>query len=166
MNQQMFFLVASGCLGGFLFNVLKIPGGCMLGAVVGSMLVKLLGFSSLTMPGFFYNAAQIALGICVGAMLSTDLLMQIKSQIPVMILSTAILLAAGLFSAIVVKHMTDMDVISSILSTSPGGLNAVIGMADHSSHLPQIMAFQMIRLYTVILLVPVFCWVMRFFFHR
>lgn len=166
MNQQMFLLIASGCAGGYLFKLLNIPGGCMLGAVVGSMLVKLLGWSSLSMPDSFYNAAQIALGISVGAMLSTDLLLQIKSQIPVMVLSTAILLAAGLFSAIVVKHMTNMDVISSILSTSPGGLNAVIGMAEKGEHLPYIMAFQMIRLYTIILFVPVFCWILRFFFHR
>ncbi len=138
----------------------------MLGAVAGSMLVKLSGFSSLSMPDSFYNIAQIAMGICVGAMLSTDLLLQMKSQIPVMVLSTVILLVAGLCSAIVVKHMTDMDVISSLLSTSPGGLNSVIGMAEKGEHLPQIMAFQMIRLYAVILLIPFFCWFLRFFFHR
>ena len=166
MNHQIILLVVSGCIGGCLFKFLNIPGGCMLGAVVGSMIVKLMGWSSVAMPNVFYNTAQIAIGICVGAMLSTDLLLQIKSQIPVMLLSTMILLLAGLLSAFVVKHMTDLDVISSILSTSPGGLNAVIGMGDEGGHLPQIMAFQMIRLYAVILLVPVFCWIMRFFFHK
>ena len=83
-----------------------------------------------------------------------------------MVLSTVILLLAGLGAAFVVRHMTDLDVTSSILATSPGGLNAVIGLADAAEHLPKIMAFQMTRLYVVILLVPVFCWCMKFFFHK
>ena len=118
------------------------------------------------MPSLFYNAAQIGIGVCVGSMLSIDMLVNLKNDIPVMLLSTGILLAAGLVSAFVVRHMTDIDVIGSILSTSPGGLNAVIGLADSEENLPKIMAFQMTRLYIVILMVPVFCWCMRFFFHK
>ena len=89
-----------------------------------------------------------------------------KAQLPMMLLSTGILLAAGLASAFLVRHATSMDVISSILSTSPGGLNAVIGMAEANEHMPKIMAFQMTRLYMVIFMVPVFCWIMNFFFHK
>ena len=166
MNHQIVMLVVSGAVVGCLFKYFNIPGGCMLGAVVGSMCVKLFGLADIQMPSLFYNAAQLCIGICVGSMLSLDLLSTMKDQIPVMILSTFILLAAGLGAAFVVRHMTDIDVIGSILATSPGGLNAVIGMADADEHLPKIMAFQMMRLYVVILLVPVFCWCMRFFFHK
>ena len=63
-------------------------------------------------------------------------------------------------------HIPDMDVTNSILSTSPEGLNAITGLADATEHLPQIMAFQMIRLYVVILMAPVFCRLMKFFFHK
>ena len=166
MNHQILILVVSGVAGGCLFKYFNIPGGCMLGAVVGTMLIKLFGIAEIQMPALFYNAAQLGIGICVGSMLSLDMLASMKGQIPVMVLSTAILLLAGLGSAFVVRHMTDLDVTSSILATSPGGLNAVIGLADAAEHLPKIMAFQMVRLYVVILLVPVFCWCMRFFFHK
>lgn len=166
MNHQILMLVVGGTAMGCLFKYLSIPGGCMLGAVVGSMIVKLLGLSEIQMPSLFYNGAQIAIGICVGSMISLDMLSSMKDQIPVMVLSTVILLLAGLGSAFVVRHMTDLDVTSSILATSPGGLNAVIGLADAAEHLPKIMAFQMTRLYVVILLAPVFCWCMKFFFHK
>lgn len=166
MNHQLLMLVVSGTVVGCLFKYFNIPGGCMLGAVVGSMSMKLLGLVDIQMLSLFYNAAQLGIGICVGSMLSLDMLVSMKDQIPVMILSTCILLAAGLGAAFVVRHMTDLDVIGSILATSPGGLNAVIGMADAGENLPKIMAFQMTRLYVVILLVPVFCWCMKFFFHK
>ena len=166
MNHQIIMLVVSGATVGCIFKFFHIPGGCMLGAVIGSMAVKLLGLADIQMPSLFYNAAQLGIGICVGSMLSLDMLASMKDQIPVMILSTCILLAAGLGAASVVRHMTAIDVISSFLATSPGGLNAVIGLADANENLPKIMAFQMTRLYVVILLVPVFCWCMKFFFHK
>ena len=166
MNHQIIMLVVSGAVVGCIFKYFNVPGGCMLGAVIGSMAVKLFGLAEVQMPALFYNASQIAIGICVGSMLSLDMLSSMKDQIPVMVLSTAILLLAGLGAAFVVRHMTDLDVTSSILATSPGGLNAVIGLADAAEQLPKIMAFQMTRLYVVILMVPVFCWCMKFFFHK
>jgi hypothetical protein len=166
MNHQLFLLIVSGTVVGYLFKYFNIPGGCMLGAVIGSMAVKLLGLSENSIPPLLYNASQIAIGICVGSMISLDILASMKNQIPVMILSTFILLLAGLGAAFIIRQMTDLDVVSSVLATSPGGLNAVIGMADTGEFLPQIMAFQMTRLYTVILMVPFFCWIMRFFFHK
>lgn len=128
MNHQILLLIVSGTATGCLFKYLHIPGGCMLGAVVGSMAVKLLGLSELQMPSLFYNAAQIAIGICVGSMLSLDMLSSMKAQVPVMVLSTVILLLAGLGAAFVVRHMTDLDVTSSILATSPGGSTPSSGL--------------------------------------
>lgn len=166
MPMQIVLLVLGGVAGSCLFRFLHIPGGCMLGAVVGSMVVKLAGLADVQMPDLFYQGAQVALGICVGSMISFGVLATMKTQIPVMLISTGILLAAGLLAALVVGHMTNLDAISSVLSTSPGGLNTIIGLADHTEHLPQIVAFQMTRLYLVIFLVPAFCWVLSIFLHK
>ena len=66
MSHQIVMLVVSGTVVGCLFKYLNIPGGCMLGAVVGSMAVKLLGLADIQMPSLFYNVAQLGIGICVG----------------------------------------------------------------------------------------------------
>ena len=55
-----------------------------------------------------------------------------------------------------------MDIPSAILATSPGGLNAVVGLAaDMGNSAPAVMAFQMVRLYTVVLLSPLISWALR-----
>ena len=164
--MQTLLLIVCGTAAGYLFHFFRIPGGCMLGAVAGAIAVKLFYSESVTVPPQIYNALQIGMGICVGAMFSVELLPVMKAQIPIMLLCTGILLAAGLAGAFLVRQATDMDLISSILSTSPGGLTAVIGMAEANEHMPKIMAFQMTRLYMVIFMVPVFCWIMNFFFHK
>ena len=163
---QIFLLIVSGTAVGCLFHYLNLPGGCMLGAVVGAIAVKLYFAGDISMPPSIYNAIQIGMGICVGAMFSVELLPTMKAQLPIMLSSTAILLLAGLTCAFLVRHTTDMDVISSILATSPGGLNAVVGMAEANEHMPKVLAFQMTRLYLVIFMVPIFCWIMKWFSQK
>lgn len=166
MNQQIFLYIVCGTAGAFLFRMLHIPGGLMLGATVGGMLVKLLFPGDAEMPSSFFNAAQIAMGICVGAMLSKGMLAELRGHIPEMLVSTGILLGAGFLAALFVAKAMGMDIVSSILATSPGGLNAVIGLSDEPAALPKIMAFQMVRLYAILIFVPVLCWLMKFFLHR
>ena len=163
---HILLIILSGTVAGYLFHHLNVPGGYMLGAVAGTIAAKLLFAEAVAIPPLVHHSIQIGLGICVGAMFSVEMIPVMKAQFPMMLVSTVSLLAAGFVSAFLVCHTTDMDVISSILSTSPGGLNAVVGMAEHNSHMPKIVAFQMTRLYTVIFLVPVFCWVMKIFINK
>lgn len=159
-------LIVNGIAGGCFFKYLDIPGGYMLGAVVGSMTVKLLALTNMQMPDLFYKGAQLAIGICVGPCRRLTLSQNSKAS-PRHGSEHRHSSPCGARSRLCgVPHIPDMDVTNSILSTSPEGLNAITGLADATKHLPQIMAFQMIRLYVVILMAPVFCRLMKFFFHK
>ena len=62
---------------------------------------------------------------------------------------------AGMLIAIFVVKFGNLDVTSAYLATSPGGLNVVVGLAaDMGPNAPIVLAYQMVRLYTIILTVP------------
>ena len=162
MNTGFLLLIACGAASGWLFDVLHIPGGSMLGAVLGAMTVKLCGLSELPTPHNIQLIAQIGMGIIVGNMLTPSILLEIKSMLPLMALTTGLLLAAGFVGSWLVYRATGKDIPSAILATSPGGLNAVVGLAaDMGNNAPAVMAFQMVRLYTVVLLSPLISWLLR-----
>lgn len=162
MNTGFLLLVVCGALGGWLFDALHIPGGSMLGAVLGCMAAKLAGISEAPTPENFQLVAQIGIGIIVGNMLNTSILLEMKAMLPLMALTTGILLLAGFLGSWLVFRATGMDIPSAILATSPGGLNAVVGLAaDMGNNAPAVMAFQMVRLYTVVLLTPFVSWVLH-----
>lgn len=162
MNTGFLLLIACGAAGGWLFNALHIPGGGMLGAVLGAMAAKLGGLSEMSTPHNLQLIAQIGMGIIVGNMLTSSILMEIKSMLPLMAVTTGLLLAAGFVGSWLVYRATGMDVPSAILATSPGGLNAVVGLAaDMGNSAPAVMAFQMVRLYTVVLLSPLISWLLH-----
>ncbi len=162
MNTGFLLLIVCGAAGGWLFDVLRIPGGSMLGAVLGSMAAKLSGLSDMPTPHNFQLIAQIGIGIIVGNMLTSSILLEIKSMLPLMTVTTGLLLAAGFVGSWLVYRATGMDIPSAILATSPGGLNAVVGLAaDMGNSAPAVMSFQMVRLYTVVLLSPFISWALR-----
>ena len=52
----------------------------------------------------------------------------------------------------------------AVLATSPGGLQAVVGLAvDMGESAPTVMAFHIVRLYTVIILAPLLSWLLHHF---
>ncbi|WP_296305272.1 AbrB family transcriptional regulator [uncultured Desulfovibrio sp.] len=167
MTYAFPLIALAGTAGGLLFHWLHVPGGPMFGAVLAVLAVKLLGQVMTTTPQFFQLAAQIAIGIFVGNMLTRDGLLEIRKMAGLMVGSTLLLVLAGCLGAWFVSRQAGMDAASSVLATSPGGLQAVVGMAvDMGDNAPAVMAFHIVRLYTVIILAPLLSWLLHHFLSR
>lgn len=81
---------------------------------------------------------------------------------PLMFGSTALLVVAGALGAWFICRSAGLDAGSAILATSPGGLQAVVGMAsDLGTNAPAVLAFHLVRLYTVLLLAPFLGWLLH-----
>lgn len=155
-------LIACGIAGGLLFSFLHIPGGAMLGAVVAVLAVKLLGHMESDTPRLFQLGAQIAIGVMVGNMMTGNTLLEIRAMAPMMFGSTVLLIVAGALGAWFIYHSGRLDAGSAILATSPGGLQAVVGMAsDLGSNAPAVLAFHLVRIYIVLLVAPILEWLLN-----
>ena len=163
MNLHFLLLIAVGTIGGSIFHFAHVPGGAMLGAVICTAAVKIIASFDAVPPDLFHLATQIGLGVVVGCMIDTHHLQQIKSALPVIMLSTLILLLAGFLAAWVAHRITGMVMVSAMLATSPGGLNAVVGLAaDVGQWASIVLAFHLVRLYAVLLTAPLLIWLLRF----
>ena len=84
-----------------------------------------------------------------------EMLLAVRDTWPVLLLSTVLVLVAGMLIAVLVYKFGHLDVTSAYLATSPGGLNVVVGLAaDVGPNAPIVLAYQMVRLYAIILTVP------------
>ena len=89
-------------------------------------------------------------------------LLEIRAMAPLMFGSTALLVVAGALGAWFICRSAGLDAGSAILATSPGGLQAVVGMAsDLGTNAPAVLAFHLVRLYTVLLLAPFLGWLLH-----
>ncbi|HJA78520.1 MAG TPA: AbrB family transcriptional regulator [Candidatus Desulfovibrio intestinavium] len=164
MSYAFPLLVLAGTAGGLLFHWLYVPGGAMFGAVLAVLAVKLLGQVMTLTPSAFQLASQIAIGIFVGNMLTSEGLLEIRKMAGLMLGSTMILVLAGCLGAWFVSRQAGLSAADAVLATSPGGLQAVVGLAvDMGESAPTVMAFHIVRLYTVIILAPLLSWLLHHF---
>lgn len=149
-------LLLCGAAGGFLFEWFGLPGGAMTGAIVAVIILK--SFSVMPQAAFprpFQFLVYVCLGVLVGNMYRPEMLLAVRDTWPVLLVSTLLVLAAGMLIAVFVVKFGNLDVTSAYLATSPGGLNVVVGLAaDMGPNAPIVLAYQMVRLYAIILTVP------------
>lgn len=75
---------------------------------------------------------MLALACWSGNMYRPEMLLAVRDTWPVLVISTLLVLVAGMLIAIFVVKFGNLDVTSAYLATSPGGLNVVVGLAaDH-----------------------------------
>lgn len=158
-------LLLCGAAGGFLFEWFGLPGGAMTGAIVAVIILK--SFSVMPQTAFprpFQFLVYVCLGVLVGNMYRPEMLLAVRDTWPVLLVSTLLVLAAGMLIAVFVVKFGNLDVTSAYLATSPGGLNVVVGLAaDMGPNAPIVLAYQMVRLYAIILTVPLAARILRKF---
>jgi hypothetical protein len=139
--------VASGAL-------TRIPAGVILGPMILGVVAAQLGIPPAWPPGVG-EAAYVLLGLSVGLMFDRVVLRTIRSQVPAMVASIFGLIITCACLGAVLSFLTNSNLVTGYLATTPGGLDSVaaIGLTS-GADVSLMLAVQMVRLFSVILLGP------------
>jgi membrane AbrB-like protein len=125
-------LMICSVFGGYLFEMLKVPAGFMLGSFFFSGLFSLVSDMSWNIPPAAVNAAQIGLGIAIGEYFGPQ---QMRYLLDIRFIAslaacTAFSIMATLTCAFLLQKITKWDPLTCLLSTSPGGLSQMIVVSE------------------------------------
>ena len=127
-------LVVCGVIGVIVARRLRIPAYAMMGPMVLSAAVHMLGFSAAKPPALLVAIAQVVLGTAVGARFAGTSVRQVRDA---MLLSTggtvALMLLTVTFS-VTLGRLTGLNAEDVLLAFSPGGLAemSLVALALHS----------------------------------
>ena len=116
------WLVGAGVLGAVVGHALRFPAKTLLGPMVVSALVHVLGLSDFTPPREIVNAAQVGLGTVIGCRFLGAAPREILRILGLSAGSTAILLAITLLFALLISRVSPHGVVPLLLAYSPSGL--------------------------------------------
>lgn len=144
MLHLLITLLVGGVLG-FLFYKQKIPGGLMIGAVVGVAFINIL-FASAFMPSETKTLVLIIAGAFIGSTIEkSDLkrLPNIAGPAIVMLLSFLLL---NLLIGTIIYWISPLDLITSFMTVVPGGISdtPIIATAM-GADAPKVAVMQMVR---------------------
>jgi uncharacterized protein len=129
MSPSIAFTLTVACICGLAARRKRLPGGALVGALVGAAAAQLVTGSGESLPGGFRVAAQIGIGATIGARFRPGVLDGVGGLVAratPMLLTT---ISAALGLGLVFAHVAALSPEVGMLSTIPGGSGDVIAVA-------------------------------------
>jgi len=122
-------LVVAGAAGGFVAEKLKIPAGLILGALVASASVKLIGLVSAALTNLLLFPAYVVLGTMIGTRFQSFDRRLIGRLLVAGISGFIVAMAVAFAGAATASHVSGIPLPLTLVAFAPGGLEAMTIMA-------------------------------------
>ncbi|HEU0165173.1 MAG TPA: AbrB family transcriptional regulator [Thermomicrobiales bacterium] len=147
--------IAVSIAGGWLGLRLRIPAGALLGSMMVGLIPGGLDIGPVAWPPFVLPVAYLLLGARVGSRFDGDVLRRIRTLLPYIIgfVLGLCLLCAGIGWTLAAT--TDIDLLTALLATSPGGIDsATIAALATGANVPMVLSMQIVRLLIMVIAGP------------
>ncbi len=133
MAQEL-WLVGCGLSGALLGHRLRLPAGTLVGPMLVSAAVHLLGFTDFKPAFEIVNAAQLVLGVVIGCRFAGMAARTVLGILALSVGSTVILIVWTVACAAAVSMVSSFKLTTLILAYCPGGLaeTSLIALAIHA----------------------------------
>jgi uncharacterized protein len=152
---RVLLLLAAATVGGLVARGLNVPGGLVVGAMIGAGSVSLLsGEIEIVVPDPVQTAALVVIGAVIGAQLTPTVLASLPRIMVPAVLSALIIIACGVAIAFVLQA-AGLAPPGVLLATSPGALSVISALAVERGTGPvEVAVFHTVRVVLVILTMP------------
>jgi membrane AbrB-like protein len=156
-------LLVAGTVSGYLAQLLKLPGGAALGAMLGAAAMNIaLGERAPTLPNSLAFAALVLVGVSVGATINRDSLQSAAGYLVPALLIVVSLSVVGVVLALVLQRYFGFDLITALFAAAPGGMgNMAILAKDAGGNGFAVVLIHLIRLVGIFIFVPVVAFFLR-----
>ena len=141
----------------FIFDKIRIPAALLSGTLFASGLLQITDIASYKLPDQSINFCLLILGASVGCRFAEKTVKEIANNSLHSVVATTILVLLGLVAAYIATFFVDTNILTLILSFSPGGIYEVAVIAIAFDLDPDFVAFHhIIRLLFILFTVPIF----------
>ena len=139
-------------LGGDKIN---FPTAFLLGPIIGTVVLQLLGLQGPHLPQAIINAAQLMIGTYVGLMLKTNQIANKTKTIGLAVGSGLMLLIGSITLSILLTKLQPISKATGLLSLAPGGMDQM-GIIAHEigADLSIVSGYQLFRTFFIYFAVP------------
>lgn len=152
--MNIILTLIAAVIGGFIGLRLRIPAGALIGSIIASAI-----FNIITAKGFlplnFRLAAQMVVGGYIGLSFSRNSLIQIKENIVPLVIMVASLFVFSILLGLLLYKITNIDLITALLGSAPGGLTEMAIIADsYGADISTVATMHLIRIMSVVIFLP------------
>ena len=154
-HLDLLFLVLASIIFILIFDKIRVPAAILSGTLFASGLLQITDFATYKLPDASINFCLLILGASVGCKFAEKSVKEIANNSIHSLVATIILILLGLIAAFVATFVVDTNILTLILSFSPGGIYEVAVIAIAFDLEPDFVAFHhIIRLLFILFTVP------------
>jgi membrane AbrB-like protein len=162
-HLNLFLLIFASLFFIFIFDKIKIPAALLSGTLFASGLLQISDIASYKLPDETVNFCLLILGSSVGCRFAEKTVKEIANNSLHSIVATTILVLLGLLAAYAATFFVDTNILTLILSFSPGGIYEVAVIAIAFDLDPDFVAFHhIIRLLFILFTVPIILKILKY----
>jgi len=144
---------------GLLATYLRVPGGAVVGAMLGAALYNFSGAPRAVLPGWASLLIQLLVGAMIGFSARRELVPLLLKVLPIALLGVGTYLLVGFFLSLVVVRLGLLDPATALYGFVPGGISVMSLVAENEGGRGAVVAsMHFVRVSTILLLAP---WLLR-----
>lgn len=152
--MRLLVTLAVAALVGSAFARMRVPGGMIIGAMLGAAAVSVVaGGAEVDLPRPLVAGAYVVIGTVIGAGITRDSLREVRHFALPAALSAVMIIAAGLVIALALRSL-GVAPDGVILATSPGALSATTAVAAEQGTGVAVAVFHTVRVVLVLSSLP------------
>ncbi|MDC0926214.1 AbrB family transcriptional regulator, partial [Candidatus Pelagibacter sp.] len=161
-HLNLVLLIAASLFFIFIFDKIRIPAALLSGTLFASGLLQITDIASYKLPNESINFCLLILGASVGCRFAEKTVKEIANNSLHSVVATIILVLLGLVAAYMATFFVNTNILTLILSFSPGGIYEVGVIAIAFDLDPDFVAFHhIIRLLFILFTVPIFLKILK-----
>jgi uncharacterized protein len=161
-HLNLVLLIAASLFFIFIFDKIRIPAALLSGTLFASGLLQITDIASYKLPNESINFCLLILGASVGCRFAEKTVKEIANNSLHSVVATIILVLLGLVAAYMATFFVNTNILTLILSFSPGGIYEVAVIAIAFDLDPDFVAFHhIIRLLFILFTVPIFLKILK-----
>lgn len=144
--EKVLLTIIVATMVGYIFLRLKVPGGMMIGSIIGVSILNISTGSALMLPAGKV-AAQIIAGAFIAAGLEKSDLKRLKSIVKPAIILIFGMLILNIISGFLIYFLSPLDLVTSLMCAVPGGISDIpIISEEMGADSSKVAVMQFIRL--------------------
>lgn len=147
--------LAAATVVGLAAKHLRIPGGIILGAMIGAAAVTLLTGTEIALPAPLRDAAAfVVIGAAIGVQLTRHAVRSLGPVLVPAVLAALLIIIAGVGVAYLLR-VVGLAPPGDVLATSPGALSVMSATAlEQNTGAVEVAVFHLVRVVMVLLSLP------------
>ncbi|MEG0853249.1 MAG: AbrB family transcriptional regulator [Angelakisella sp.] len=146
MWWQLILTLSVACFAGYILFRLKLPGGMMVGAIVGVAMLSIFTGNAY-MPSSAKVAAQIAAGAFIGCSVEKSDIVRLRHILRPALILLGGMLGLNIIAGFIIYAVSPLDLLTAMMCAVPGGMSDIpLIAADMGADAAKVTVLQFVRM--------------------